>query len=642
MTKMLRKHNLIPVVVTLTGILFLIAFLYAKICDDPLSFDSATTLTPDFMRQNSVPFALSINRWLGYHSFAAIYNRFGADLFWQYGFNIALHAANTLLVFSFLAQLFNAVIPGVQADVKKQNIWLACFGAAFFAFNPIAVYATAYLVERTIQMATFFTLISLLGFLRGAVKKNPAWYGIAIIGYFLAIHSKEHAIFIPLTQMLLAVVVVKTRDNNAGQNASVASFAKEFAWVFVVEGVLAYQVIGLTSGLAMKVYEPHAQAMLGIAKQNAIPLSADTAYPLSVMSQGALFFRYAFLWIVPYLPWISVDVHLAFPKSFFSWPETPGFLVFIAAFIFLARSLFSKKEKSLLAVFALLAPMTLFLTEFTTVRLAEPFALYRSYLWMPFLSAALPLLVDRATRVLPAAKKWLVPAGVIYLCLLAVIANDRIATFGSRTALWKDVITKVGGDETMTVKTYRTYNNYGHALTLDGAYDAAIYYFRKSIQINPYYTKAYSNMAAVLTTQGHYDAAKDAYQKAIALEPSFVDALVGLGVVYAETNDHEAALEYYGKALKLEPAKQDVWYNAGNAYLSLKNYARAAAMYGKALALNPNFAEAYFNMGILEKDRGDIDAARKNFDMARKLKPSLFQRVPASQGGVTIPQIITR
>ena len=57
-----------------------------------------------------------------------------------------------------------------------------------------------------------------------------------------------------------------------------------------------------------------------------------------------------------------------------------------------------------LAGFALLSPWLLALTEFATVRAQEPLVLYRSYLWMSVLPAALPAVTARlATTPRPTA-----------------------------------------------------------------------------------------------------------------------------------------------------------------------------------------------------------------------------------------------
>jgi tetratricopeptide (TPR) repeat protein len=614
----------------------LIFILYYRILDNPLVFDSATTLNGSFLNSNSHLFYFGSARWLSWQTFFQIYNLTGMDMTWQHAFNIVLHMANTALVFQFYEILFGFFLRSDVADKSSFNSRLAAlFAAAFFGLNPVAVYGTAYLIQRTIQLVVFFSLISLIAFLKGITGRKPWLYLVSVGCYFAAVYSKEHAVALP--GVLFLIAIMSHRRLGIGWRESL----KELWWPFCLYALIAIHATFFMSSLFMQVYEPHGQAIVGLAQEKRIPISPDTVYPLSIMEQGYLFFRYLLVWIVPRPSWLSIDIHLPFPKSIFSWPDLPGFMAFLACLVLLPKLIF-KGGKAALFGFGIMAAMLLFLTEFFAVRLAEQFVLYRSYLWAVFFPAAFPFVADRLRAAVPSASKFITPASAFYLLLLIPITEGRIETFDTRSAIWEDTISKIHGDETMMVKTYRTYNNYGHALTLDGDMDKAAYYYRKSIQINPYYTKAYSNLGAVYVTQKKYDAAKVEYQKAIKLEPTFTDAVIGLGVVYAEQGQYDEALVYYAQALKLEPTKSDAWYNAGNAWLNLKRFDRAESGYKNALALNPELAEAYFNLGITYQQWGNPQAAAEAFAKAKAIKPGLFQRQPATNGGNRSAEIITR
>lgn len=612
----------------------LIFALYFRILDNPLVFDSATTLNSNFLNSNPHPFSLQwlrSTRGLGHASFYQIFYAVGMDMTWQHAANIVLHMANTALVYWFYKILFCFFL---SADASKKAslnpLWLAFFAAAFFGLNPVAVYGTAYLIQRTIQMATFFSLLSLIATLKGVIQRKLPWHAIAVGSYFAAMYSKEHAICLPGALFFLALMVHRRLG------VPLKNSVKELWMPFAAYALFMAYFTFIMSSMFMQVYEPHGQAVVGLAQEKNIPISPDSVYPFSVMEQGYLFFRYLFVWIVPWPSWLSIDIHLPFPTSFFSWPDLPGFIAFVSFLVFLPRLIFQGGNRALFG-FGLLAPMLLFFTEFFAVRLAEQFVLYRSYLWAVFFPATLPLALSGLLKIVPKASNFIFPAAALYLLLLIPAASGRIKTFDSRSAIWEDTISKIHGDETMMVKTYRTYNNYGHALTLEGEMDKAAYYYHKSIQINPYYTKAYSNLGAVYVTQKKFEQAKEEYQKAIKLEPTFTDAVIGLGVVYAELGEYEDALIYYEQALKQEPGKSDAWYNAGNAWLNLKRFDKAEASYKKALNLNPQLAEAYFNLGITYQQWGKAGESAQAFAEAKKLKPQLFQKQAGSGA-----QVITR
>lgn len=134
-------------------------------------------------------------------------------------------------------------------------------------------------------------------------------------------------------------------------------------------------------------------------------------------------------------------------------------------------------QKGLLG-FALLFPGIMFATEFSTVRIQEPFVLYRSYMWMPGLFAALPLLSGWLTP-----KKSYVLLGS--LCVIFVpLTLNRVDSFSSNLKLWSDAEKLVRG-RLNVFGTERTYYNLGTELGKLKRYDEAVANFDKAIAIQP-------------------------------------------------------------------------------------------------------------------------------------------------------------
>src|SRR5688572_16200067 len=105
-------------------------------------------------------------RWLTDASFGWIYAVFGKNLLWQRLANVVLHAGVAVLMFGFLARLFRSVIGDPRSG------WLAFAGALLFLLHPVAVYGVAYLVERSIVMATLFSVLALWFVLEGIDRKS--------------------------------------------------------------------------------------------------------------------------------------------------------------------------------------------------------------------------------------------------------------------------------------------------------------------------------------------------------------------------------------------------------------------------------------------------------------------------------------
>ena len=140
----------------------------------------------------------------------------------------------------------------------------------------------------------------------------------------------------------------------------------------------------------------------------------DPSLALSAVTQAGLFFKYLALWFWPDPRAMSIDLRVDFLAG---W--TPAWIAIqvtaFAACGALGAWLVRRGGAAALAGCGLLFSWILFLVEFTTVKLQEPFVLYRSYLWAPgyalMLVAALSGLRWRAAAALGLAAGLVDPAG---------------------------------------------------------------------------------------------------------------------------------------------------------------------------------------------------------------------------------------
>ena len=116
-----------------------------------------------------------------YTSFRVEHSFWGLDPFGYHLVNVLLHAANALLLWYLLARL---AVPGA---------WLA---AAVFALHPVQVESVAWVTERKNLLSLFFSLGSLLAWLRFAESASRArfpLYAASFLLYALALASKTTA-----------------------------------------------------------------------------------------------------------------------------------------------------------------------------------------------------------------------------------------------------------------------------------------------------------------------------------------------------------------------------------------------------------------------------------------------------------------
>jgi tetratricopeptide (TPR) repeat protein len=105
--------------------------------------------------------------------------------------------------------------------------------------------------------------------------------------------------------------------------------------------------------------------------------------------------------------------------------------------------------------------------------------------------------------------------------------------------------------------------------TLPGL-DTALTFFEKADRIAPGNAEPSCNMACVYSLQGRYDAAVDYFRKSLAAMETD-EATYNLGLVYAMAGNYSQALEEFKKIMGFE----GIEYNLGITYLLLNNNAEA-------------------------------------------------------------------
>ena len=533
----MKSRNLIIHSLALFGLLLSVVALYAGSLSAPFVFDDFSFFSnqAEFSKyRDGFSFEL---RWLPYASLAWTADWLGFDRSWLRLGNVLLHAANAVALYFLLLRLFRVTLAGEDATDGKQSSlnWFALFGAMLFALHPVAVYGVAYLIQRSTLMATLFMLLMLLAYLEGLFRDSWRWMLVAALCYFFAVFSKEHSIAAPGVALAMTLLVRKP---------SMALF-RLVAPYYVIATLVAVSVVWITlssKGVLGVAYEPNAGDML---KQGA-KLQGLTELPnlhaLSILTQCWLFFKYLWLWLVPNPAWMSVDMREPFAASGFGW-HTLG-LVGDLGYFCGALWLLLKRGRWGLLGFALLFPWILFLTEWSTVRIQEPFVLYRSYLWMPGLFAVLPLAFGRLAPI----KAYFV-LGLVCVLLVPLTLN-RVDTFSSKLKLWDDAEKLVRG-KTNLPGIERIYINRGNKLFQLKRYEEAIADFSKALSEYPDDDLVYASRAKAYYFRGEYQLSLNDYERAIAMNPTSKRLYYDRALVYRALGDFAAAQDDLKKSCEL-------------------------------------------------------------------------------------------
>lgn len=468
-------------------------------------------------------------RWLPYASLGWTELAFSNVVthFFHLG-NLLLHAANVIVLFYLLR-----LLAGTAGDPDSAAVVLgAWFGALIFALHPVAVYAAGYVVQRSILMATLFALLTQLAYVRGLLSGRAHWLVLAAAAYFLAVFSKEHSLMVPA---LLAAQTILFRSRiRAGARALWLAWAAFFA-------------IGLLIALRAKgVFGAPYEAMAAdLFVQQGVTEGGIMLHLLSAFTQAGLFFKYLALWLLPNPAWMALDMREPFVRSFEEWQGWLGMLGFLT-YGAVGLWLLLRPRWAGLAGLALLYPWLQFLLEFSSVRVQEPFVLYRSYLWMPGFLLLVPLLLARWPQ-----RRTIVGLALAVL-LLAPAAANRLWVFADGYRLWNDAVLLLPNDQAAGAD--RILFNRGQASAARNRWDEAISDYERAAAISPQYAPVRFELGWAYAVKGRYQEAMEQFDAAIANDPQFGNAYYGKAMLLKMRHENKQAAELMAKSCELKNA----------------------------------------------------------------------------------------
>ena len=603
-------------------------------------------------------------RMLSYGSFIWVDLLAGPGWWKQRLVNVGLHLATVAALYALVRELLERTrFPEEfesQPHFGMSRQAAVQVGVALFAVNPMAVYAVAYLVQRSIVMATLFSVLACWCFVRGLSGRGVAWYGLALLSYVAAVLSKEHAVMVAAMAVPLYIHVRRPSWK------TVATIAGASTALIAVAAVVFFGIYGDLIG---KLFD---QRSLDFAQQleRLSPGITQRMYPLSILNEAALFFAYGFLWFAPNVMWMSVDMRPAFPLSYMAFPQVLGVVGYVGLWIAALWAVLRRRGALSLAGVALMFPLLLYATEFATVWVQDPFVLYRSYLW----AVAVPVLV--AIVLTGFQPKTIYVIGCAIGLVFTVLAFERVQSLRDDHTAWGDAAEKIDlKAPASAVGRWQPFLNLG-AYHLDrGSLGEAQRSFATAEALGSLHGSARFNLgvalqqekkhAQALTTfaeaekQGfsgqslHYHRGESAFalgQFALAFDSfsqgltSAAEGLTGkemdriretMRMRRAEAaigaGRYDDAIGDFNALLKASPQNRRLALGLGMALVGKGDTQAAIAQFDQIIASTPNAAAAYYGRAMAHNTAKRRDDSLKDLDRAIALDPrnAQYQQVRA-------------
>ena len=586
-------------------------------------------------------------RMLSYGSFVWVQELFGDGWWKQRLVNVLLHLATSAGLYVLFRDLLASVeLPqdAAERQAQQQSRALALkIAVLLFAVNPVAVYAVGYLVQRSTEMACFWVVLACLGLVRGLRGAGIQWLGLALMAYVLAVASKESAVTAVALVVPLYVFVARP-----GLKRALGVSAVALVLLGAVVAML-YQVLGSVVG---HVFDENSR-FFAMELDKLQPGIAKQLYPLSIVNQMALYFYYGFLWFIPNVAWMSIDMRPAFPLSLLAMPQIVGAIVFLALLGASAWQVIRRADLWGFAALCVLMSQLLFFTEFATVWLQDPFVLYRSYLW----ALAIPGLVALMLMVLPVRAMYV--AGVLLVGLYGALAVERVMSFETELSVWSDAADKIDLQASANaVGRWRPFMNRGsyyqdhsspdlayddfvRAAKLGEPYGSARFSMGMSQQVLrqcPEALKSFDAAAAMgfneptlyfqrgeaLYGMGRMAEAFDSYSKALSMPQSPEAEEVARfrrAAAAIPAQKFDEAIQDYTTLLSKKPDDLRLKLGLGMAYVGKHQTQQAIAQFDAVLAVR-EVPPAYFGRGLAYAAAGDKAAALRDLDKAIALAPN--------------------
>jgi tetratricopeptide (TPR) repeat protein len=586
---------------------------YAMGLHNDLIFDDAR-LTDGTVRNGYATWWQLKARLLSFGSFNGVWALAGESIAVQRAVNVLLHLATCVALY----QLFALLLPRVgyaeesrsAADFAPSQRAALRLGVMVFALNPVAVYAVGYLIQRSIVMATLFSVLAYWAFVRALLDRKVAWYGAALLFYLMAVLSKEHAFLI--AGMGLPIYVFLQRPT---WKRALVMFVASAALLLVAVAVL----LSLYPNFVGQLFdETSRQLAQQLDRQR--PGAGEQIFGLSVLNQAWLFFYYGALWALPYGGWMSIDMRPAFPLTLTAMPQLLGAVAYLALLAASAWAVVRRSDVWGFVGLCLLFPLLLFWTEFSTVWVQDPMVLYRSYLW------AIPVPALVALLLTGFAPGTLHKSGVVLAVVLGGMAFERLMSLKDDQTVWGDAVSKVDvRAPANAVGRYRAYLNRGAQRLEKSAPDLALEDFRFAAALGEPTGAAYLNLGVAQQLMKKHADALQSFNQAEAA--GYKD-----GALYFQRGDSQYALgqfsEAYDSFSKSIATPQDAAVinqsraRRAETAMRLQRFALAAADFELLQASEPGNTRYLAGLGMSRLGAGNGPGALLVFNQLLAIQPT--------------------
>jgi Flp pilus assembly protein TadD len=511
-------------------------------------------------------------------SLAVNYALGGFDPFGYHLFNVLVHTANALLVFT-LAYL-----------VSRQIVTSAVVGL-LFGLHPINSEVVAWSAARVDSIPTFFLLGALVLYIGGfppddfsgpEVRTNWLMLSLSLLAFLLGLFSKESAV---------TLVVVLTVYEMAFRPAVPKKGFRLLPFVAVLAVYLGWWLL-----------------KFGDIGENLITFLLNPLVKESIlvrfMTGVKLFGKSLWLYFFPF--------RLAPDYSFNSIPvvRTPSEagVVFCGLVVLCLVGLWLYCwRRNPLVFFGLGFFFATWVLIFVNALLPVAPILAERFLYLPSVGFVLACvgLVHWGIECLPER-----PQLVTSVVLATVVLSCFFVRTWYRNLDWHDNLSLFQSAVEVSPNSALIRNNLADLYFREGKHDLARFHYLRALDIYPTYSRAHIGFGNLALFDKDFQKAGNHYFRAMVLEPNFSQSYLGLALAYQGLGKLDKARKMLEKGLLVNPNNYRIYNVLAHILRKQGDVPRALALWHKSVALNPLNAHALFNLASSYDQLGQKDKAR--------------------------------
>ncbi|MHC4645405.1 MAG: tetratricopeptide repeat protein [Planctomycetota bacterium] len=457
--------------------------------------------------------------------------------------SLALHVTNTALVIILLYQLFG-------------QSWIAAGAGLLFGLHPMTVETIAWASERKTLLAAFFSLWSLILYIRFARKGDWRFYTCCLVMYVLALMSKPTAIPLPALLLLLDYWPLGRLKRRS-----------------IVEKI-PFLAMGALFAVITYISQRNT-ATIGL------PSEYGFRYVPPIVCHNVIFYLCKVLWPA------NLSSHYPYPEPF--GLSNPAILAGIIGTCILIPLLLVSLRWTRAAMtgwlFLLIAILpTMQIVRFSNVIAADKF-LYLS---------SVGLLMTLAFFLACVCRKGALGPNTVRYVAAVVLLSAGAEAVGTRRYLrhWRDSLSLAQHMVKLAPNVAMLQDMLGSAYLDRKEMDLAETHYLRALELNPRYVPAWTDLGHMYALESREDRAIRCFQRSLELDPNNSLAHNNLGASFYKIGELDKAEIYYRHALRLAPEMHLCHRNLGKLLLEKGRLREGLDHLWYAVYLRPEFALA--------------------------------------------------